>query len=159
MLSRSLVLGILCVVVLLFGNVPAADAAGIDYVGLRIVLPLGNVPFMIGVDLGMRLPFGWGVVSLFLTPEGRTLILGSVEVSLGEAEGLGTSLIRLTAGISYFDLAATFPTPLFGGGIAYRLSVTETFQVVVGGEILFPLALGPPFITLGGGWTPRWGGP
>lgn len=158
MLSRSLLLGLLCII-LPIGDVPAADAAGIDYIGLRIVLPLGNVPFMVGVDLGMRLPFGWGVASLFLTPEGKTLILGSVEVAFGGEEGRGTSLLRLTAGISYFDLTARFPSPLVGAGFSYRLPVAEVFQVGVGGEILFPLALAPPLLTLGGGWVLRAGSP
>ena len=131
-----------------------ASAGGIDYVGLRITLPLGKIPFLVGIDLGMRLPFGWGIASLLINSEGKTLILGSVEVALTSEDSAGMSLIRATAGISYFDLNATFPSPVFGGGIAYRLSSEAGFQIGIGGEILYPLAVGPPFLSMGGGWLP-----
>jgi hypothetical protein len=155
MLPRSIVLVFLLALACGLAGFFSASAAGIDYIGLRVALPLGNVPFLIGVELGSRLPFGWGVTSLFLSPDGRTLILGSIEVALSERTNLSTSLIRATAGISYFDLSATFPSPVFGGGIAYRISSEAGFQIGIGGEILYPLALRPPFLSVGGGWSPR----
>jgi len=160
MTPRSFHIGFLLIFLLILIGSLSVSAGGIDYVGLRITLPLGKIPFLVGIDLGMRLPFGWGIASLLINPDGRTLILGSVEVALTGEGNVGMSLIRATAGISYFDLNATFPSPVLGGGIAYRLSSEAGFQIGLGGEILYPLAsgpraLGPPFLTLGGGWSPR----
>ncbi|HDL86666.1 MAG TPA: hypothetical protein ENH11_10160 [Candidatus Acetothermia bacterium] len=131
-----------------------ALGAGLDYVGLRIIIPLGQAPFMIGVDIGTHLSFGWAMASLFLAPDGKTLILGSTEVAIGGQESAGASLLRATIGISYFDLTATFPSIVFGGGISYRFSFADHLQLVASGEIIYPLALGPPMFSIGGGWIP-----
>ncbi len=128
--------------------------AGLDYVGLRIIIPLGQAPFMIGIDIGTHLSFGWATASLFLAPDGKTLILGSTDVAIGGQENAGVSSLRATAGISYFDLTATFPSLVFGGGISYRFSFADHFQIAASGEIIYPLALGPPMFTVGGGWNP-----
>jgi len=135
--------------------VAPAFAAGLDYIGLRIIIPLGQAPFMVGVDIGTHLPFGWAMASLFLTPDGKTLILGSAEVAIGGQEDAGVSLLRGTVGISYFDLSARFPSLVFGGGISYRFSFADHFQLAASGEIIYPLALGPPMFSIGGGWSPQ----
>ncbi|MEA1871340.1 MAG: hypothetical protein U9N00_04030 [Candidatus Bipolaricaulota bacterium] len=159
MTPRSFYIWFLLILLLVLTSSLSASAGAIDYVGLRITLPLGKIPFLVGIDLGMRLPFGWGIASLLINSDGRTLILGSVEVALTGEGSVGMSLIRATAGISYFDLNATFPSPVFGGGIAYRLSSEAGFQIGLGAEILYPLAfgssaIGPPFLSIGGGWLP-----
>ena len=128
--------------------------AGLDYVGLRIIIPLGHAPFMIGIDIGTHLSFGWATASLFLAPDGKTLILGSTDVTIGGQENAGVSSLRATMGISYFDLTAIFPSLVFGGGISYRFSFADHFQIAASGEIIYPLALGPPMFTVGGGWNP-----
>lgn len=133
--------------------VPAC-AAGLDYVGLRIIIPLGQAPFMVGVDIGTHLPFGWATASLFLAPDGKTLILGSTDVAIGGQESTGVSSLRGTIGISYFDLSAMFPSLVFGGGISYRFSLSDHFQLAACGEIMYPFALGPPMFTAGAGWSP-----
>ena len=132
----------------------SAIGAGLDYVGLRIIIPLGQAPFMVGVDIGTHVPFGWAIASLFLAPDGETLILGSAEVAIGGQENAGVSLLRGTIGISYFDLSAMFPSLVFGGGISYRFSFANHFQLAASGEIIYPLALGPPMFSIGGGWSP-----
>jgi len=132
----------------------SAIGAGLDYVGLRIIIPLGQAPFMVGVDIGTHLSFGWAMASLFLAPDGKTLILGSAEVAIGGQENAGVSLLRGTIGISYFDLSAMFPSLVFGGGISYRFSFANHFQLAASGEIIYPLALGPPMFSIGGGWSP-----
>ena len=81
MIPRSFHIGFLLISLLVLIGSLSASAGGIDYVGLRITLPLGKIPFLVGIDLGMRLPFGWGIASLLINPDGRTLILGSVEVA------------------------------------------------------------------------------
>jgi len=128
---------------------------GFDYIGVRIIIPLGRAPFMVGVDIGTHLPFGWAMASLFLAPDGKTLILGSAEVAIGGQENAGVSLLRGTVGISYFDLSAMFPSLVFGGGISYRFSFANHFQLAASGEIIYPLALGPPMFSIGGGWSPQ----
>jgi len=129
--------------------------AGLDYIGVRIIIPLGQAPFMVGVDIGSHLPFGWAMASLFLAPDGKTLILGSAEVAIGGQENAGVSLLRGTVGISYFDPSAMFPSLVFGGGISYRFSFADHFQLAASGEIIYPLALGPPMFSIGGGWSPQ----
>ena len=131
-----------------------AFAAGLDYVGLRIIIPLGSAPFMVGVDIGTRLPFGWVTGSLFLSLDGKTLILGSTDVAIGGQDSAGASLLRATFGISYFDLTAALPSLVFGGGISYRYSFADHFQLAASGEIIYPFALGPPMFSIGGGWAP-----
>lgn len=79
-------------------------------------------------------------------------MLVSLEYTLDDAEGKGESLVRLTTGVSYFDLGATFPSPLIGGGLAYKLFFNRGMGIT--GDILYPLVLGPPFITLESGWSP-----
>jgi len=148
---RSIGIIFLFIVVIIM---PGAWGMGIDYVALRVGFPLGELPFLVGVDIGTELSFGWGVASLLLSPDGRTLLLVSLEYTLGDAEGKGESLVRLTTGVSYFDLGATFPSPLIGGGLAYKLFFEGGLWMGITGDILYPLALGPPFITLESGWSP-----
>lgn len=151
MLLRSIGIGVLFTAVII---VSGAWGAGIDYVALCVGLPLSELPFLVGVDIGIKLSFGWGVASLLLSPDGKTLLLASLEYTLGDAEGKGESLVRLTTGVSYFDLGATFPSPLIGGGLAYKLFFNGELWMGITGDILYPLALGPPFITLESGWSP-----
>ncbi|HHR86237.1 MAG TPA: hypothetical protein ENL23_07820 [Candidatus Acetothermia bacterium] len=127
---------------------------GLDYVGLRIIIPLGQAPSMMGIDIGTRFPFGWLTASLFLSHDGKTLILGSADVAIGEKKSAGVSCLRGTLGISYFDLSAMFPSLVFGGGMSYRFSFADRFQLTACGEIIYPLALGPPMFSIGGGWAP-----
>ena len=144
---------IAALLVAIFISCPAIGA-GLDYIGLRIIIPLGQAPFMVGVDIGTHLSFGWAMASLFLAPDGKTLILGSTEVAIGGQENAGVSLLRGTIGISYFDLSARFPSLVFGGGISYRFSFADHFQLAASGEIIYPLALGPPMFSIGAGWSP-----
>ena len=137
----------------MFVAVPAF-AAGFDYVGLRIIIPLRQAPVMVGVDIGTHLPFGWATASLFLAPDGKTLILGNTDVAISGQESTGVSCLRATIGISYFDLSAMFPSIVFGGGISYRFSLSNQFQLDASGEIIYPFALGPPMFSIGAGWVP-----
>ena len=70
--KRILIITALLVAVLV---VHLTSGAGLDYIGLRVIIPLGQAPFMVGVDIGTHLPFGWAMASLFLAPDGKTLIL------------------------------------------------------------------------------------
>lgn len=150
--KRSISIAVVLVISVLVGC--SAIGAGLDYVGLRLIVPLGQAPLMLGVDIGTHLSFGWATASLFISPDGKTLILGGTEVAIAGQASTGESSVKLTLGMSYFDLTAMFPSIVFGGGISYRFSVSDHFQLAAAGEIIYPLALGPPLFTLGAGWAP-----
>lgn len=150
--KRSISIAVVLVISVLVGC--SAVAGGLDYVGLRLIVPLGQAPLMLGIDVGTHLSFGWATASLFIAPDGKTLILGSSEVAIGGQASTGVSSIKLTLGMSYFDLSAMFPSIVFGGGISYRFSLSDHFRLAAAGEIIYPLALGPPLFTLGAGWAP-----
>jgi hypothetical protein len=121
-------------------------------IGLRVGLPLGDLPLLIGLELGVAFPVGWGVASLLIGGGGKTLFLMSYEYPLIHEDEGGSSRLRFTIGVSYFDLNAPFPTPLAGGGVAYRHPVSEMIQVALSGDLLYPIALRVPLLTAGGGW-------
>jgi hypothetical protein len=127
---------------------------GLDHIGVRVTIPVGKLPFMVGVDIGTRLTFGWAMASLLLSPDGKTLMLASTEVELAGAESAGLTLIRGTIGLSYFDLSAILPCLIFGGGLSYRFSFDDQFSIAASGEFIYPLALGPPMFTFSAGWLP-----
>jgi len=154
MSARSVpVVLILVALVLAAGSVPAWG--GIDYVGLRFSLPLGKLPFLVGLEVASRVPFGWASVSLLLAQDGRTLITGSLDWALGATSDWGSSVARISLGLSYLELGAAFPSLFFGGGVGYMVYPFPGCRAQVAAEILYPVAFGPPLITLGGGWSLR----
>jgi hypothetical protein len=154
-MSARSALVLLVLVALAFAAGSAPVLAGIDYIGLRLSLPLGRLPFFVGIEVGMRLPVGWGMVSLLLTQDGRTLLIGSLDWALGAASDWGSSVARVSLGLSYLDLGAPFPSPLFGGGVGYLIYPFPGCRAQVAAEILYPVAFGPPLVSLGGGWSLR----
>ena len=125
-----------------------ATAAGIDAISVTIGLPIGNMPLLFGITIRGEFPFGDGMASLLVSPAGKTLLRIGAELPLGNSG----SYLRLDGGIAYFDLAARFPKPVFGGGISYRIPA-HGLQFGVTGEILYPIALGPPLLLGEGGWS------
>jgi len=135
-------------VVLFLSALYPAFGSGIDAVSITLSLPFGGMPPLFGITLRGELPFGWGVASLLISTGGKTLILGGAEISLGS----GGSFLRLSGGLSYFDLNALLPSPVFGGGLSYRIPA-HGLQFGLSGELLYPIALGPPFLSVEGGWS------
>ncbi len=121
---------------------------GIDGVSLTVTIPFGDLPPLFGITIRSELPVGYGVASLLISPSGQTLIRGGVEISLGE----GGSYLVITGGIIYFDLSAKFPSPVLGGGLSYRIP-EHGLQFGINGELIYPIALGPPLLSLEGGWS------
>ncbi len=121
---------------------------GIDAVSITVSIPFGGLPPLFGVTIRSGLPFGYGVASLLISPSGQTLIRGGAEIPLGE----GGSYLAVTGGIAYFDLNARFPSPVLGGGLSYRIP-EHGLQFGINGEIIYPIALGPPLLSLEGGWS------
>ena len=121
---------------------------GIDTVSITVTIPFGGLPPLFGITIRSELPFGYGVASLLISPSGQTLIRGGAELPLGE----GGSYLVMTGGIAYFDLNANLPSPVFGGGLSYRMPA-HGLQFGIDGELIYPIALGPPLLSLEGGWS------
>ena len=121
---------------------------GIDAVSITVSLPFGGLPPLFGITVRSEISFGYGVASLLISPSGQTVIRGGVELPLGS----GGSYIDLRGGIAYFDLSARFPSPMLGGGLSYR-APQHGFQFGIAGVFIYPIALGPPLVTLEGGWA------
>ncbi len=152
MSSRS-VLVIPCLVALVLAACPAPVHGGLDYVGLRFSLPLGRLPLLVGLEVATRVPFGWASVSLLLAQDGRTLITGSLDWALGATGDWGSSVARASLGLSYLELGAALPALFFGGGVGHIVYPFPGCRAQIAVEILYPVAFGPPLITLGGGWS------
>ncbi len=139
------------VAVLLLAIIPSALPAfgeGIDAVCLTISIPFGSLPPLFGITIRSGIPLGYGVASLLISSSGQTLLRGGVEIPLGS----GGSYIVVTGGIAYFDLSARFPAPAFGGGLSYR-GPEHGLQFGMSGEFIYPIALGPPLLSVEGGWS------
>lgn len=141
-----MVVAALLVVLLPFA--PPASGDGIDAVSLTVNLPFGDLPPLFGITLRSKFPFGYGVASLLISPSGQTLIRGGAEIPLGS----GGSFLAVTGGIAYFDLNSMFPFPVFGGGLSYR-GPEHGLQFGISGELIYPIALGPPLLSVEGGWS------
>ena len=150
MRTRSRVVVLACALLLLLGASALSDSA-IDYIGLRISLPIGELPSYYGIELGKEIAFGYALVSLVFSPNGRTLLLGSVDIPIGEQLGWAATLARLTAGFSH--RAGDFlPGLVGGGGIVIALYPEGTdLRIGMTGELLYPTAFSPPFLSLEGG--------
>ncbi len=127
---------------------------GLDQIGVRLIVPLGKMPFMVGIDIGTHLTFGWVIGSLLLAPDGKTLILASTDVEIAGSQNAGVTFFRGTIGLYYFDLSALLPSFILGGGLSYRFSFDEHISIAASSEIMYPLALGPPMFTFNAGWSP-----
>ena len=151
--SRAQAVWTLCYLIVFLFAVGFTHAGGTEFtIGLRVGLPLGGLPFLMGIELGVGFPLGWGVASLLIGGDGKTLFLIGYEYPLLHGDGGGSTRLRFTTGVSYFDLDAPFPSPLVGGGVAYRHLVSAAAQVALSGDLLYPIALHVPLLAVGGGW-------
>jgi len=144
---------ILLSVLLIAGLIGWAGVSQLSSIGIRIVLPFTGGPFLVGIEATTNLSFGLGTGSFLLDSAGRTLIAVGVDIDLGEEGSSARTYLRLTTGIYYFDPSRSFPSPLIGGGISYRLL---TFQPLVFGfasEFIYPLAFPVPMFSASGGWS------
>jgi hypothetical protein len=150
MRTRSRVVVSACALLLLLGA-SARSGSAIDYIGLRISLPIGELPSYYGIELGKEIAFGHAFVSLLFAPGGRTLLLGSVDIPIGEQLGWAATLVRLTAGFSH--RAGDFLPGLVGGGgmLVTLHPLASALRINLTGELLYPTAFGPPFFSLEGG--------
>lgn len=126
--------------------------AGLRSIGIRVVLPLGGVPLLFGIEAAADVSFGAAGATLFLSSAGYTLILVNADVRLaGESRTMAT-FIRLTSGLSYFDLTRPLPSFVVGGGLAWEVKVGSAIGLGVMGELLYPIAFPVPLFTVSGRW-------
>ncbi|MDD5219687.1 MAG: hypothetical protein PHV11_03875 [Candidatus Bipolaricaulis sp.] len=129
-------------------------ASSFRSVGLRVIVPLGNVPFMIGVEAAADVSFGVASATFFLSSGGGTVISLSGDIPLSDDPGAAKAFFRFTAGISYFDAAQPYPIPFVGAGLAYDARILGSSMVSIAGEFLYPLSFPTPLLTLAGRWSP-----
>jgi hypothetical protein len=140
-IGAALILVLVCVA----GQIALGD--GVRSVGLRVILPIGKTPFLIGIEATGDVAFGVLTGSFFLSSKGEALITASCDLRLaGDAEGSRT-FARLTTGIFYFDKTALLPSILFGGGLAVEVPISSFFAIGASGEFLYPLAFPAPLVS------------
>jgi len=129
-----------------------ALGAGLRSIGVRVVLPIGEMPFLIGIEATTDLPFGLATGSFFLAADGKTLITASCDVRAAGSEGAGGTFLRVTAGLVYFDRSAFLPSLVFGGGLMAEMPVSSALAVAASGEFLYPIAFPLPMVSASGRW-------
>jgi len=132
---------------------PPVFSAGIRSVGLRLILPATGIPLVVGAEVVTDVSLGELSISLFLSPAGGSLLLGSVDVALTGDPSAARAFLRLTTGLAYFDASRRFPSFLVGAGTSARLSVAESFLFGLTGELIYPIAFPIPLITVAGAWA------
>jgi len=126
-----------------------STAAGLRSVGLRVILPFGELPALIGLDVSTGLSFGLASATLFLSRGGRTLVTASVDIALVDQ---GETFVRLTTGFYYFERNRLLPSLLIGGGLSYKESSLHPLDIGIAGEFLYPISFPFPMFSLTGGW-------
>jgi len=129
------------------------SSLGLRSVGLRVILPFTGIPISIGAEVVTEASFGGLSLSLFLSPRGGTLLLGSAEIALTGDPEAASAFLRLTTGLSYFDSSRLLPSLLFGGGVSVLFTAAEPFTFAMAAETIYPLAFPIPMLTLSGAWS------
>ena len=140
----------LAAVCVLLGCLPLRSE-GLRSIGLRLALSWSETPIWLGIEASTDLP--WAILSgaLFITPDGKTLFTGHLDVPLQEDAAV---FLRATAGLYYFESQQPFPYPLVGAGLSYPLLSTNPFFVRFAGEFIYPTAFPRPMFSISGGWLP-----
>jgi hypothetical protein len=139
------------VVVCLLGHATFGD--GIRSIGLRVVLPIGNTPFLLGLEASGDVAFGVATGSFFLSADGKTLITISCDLPFGGGEAGARTFVRLTTGLVYFDRTHYLPSLLVGGGLAFEVPVSSFLAVAAAGEFIYPFAFPVPMVSASGRWV------
>lgn len=145
------------VVVAVLVAVTTAVGSGASFrsIGLRVVVPLGDVPFLLGLEAAADVSFGVTSATLFLSARGETVIAISGDVRLSDDPDSAEIFLRLSTGISYFDPAQPYPTPFLGAGLSWDARLTSAITVSLAGEFLYPLSFPMPLMTVAGRWSPE----
>lgn len=122
-------------------------------VGLRFLLPWTDVPFVLGVEASVDADFGAVGSSFFLTPDGRTLLLGTVDIQVGDPAATAQSYFRLTGGLLYLNTAQSLPQLVAGGGLVVETSLIGAVTGGMSAEFIYPFAFPLPMFSLMGAWS------
>jgi len=152
-MNRRGVLALVLVGLTLLGPSLPGHAEGIRSVGLRLIVPFTGIPLSVGAEVVVNATFGAAAFSLFLSPAGGTLLLGSADVALTANPAEASAFLRITTGLSYFDPSRRLPTVLFGFGTSVLFSAAEPFLFGFTGELIYPVAFPVPMLTVSGGWA------
>jgi hypothetical protein len=139
------------VAVCLLGRAALGD--GIRSIGLRVVLPIGNTPFLLGLEARGDVAFGVATGSFFLSAEGKVLITISCDLSFGAGEAGARTFVRLTTGLVYFDRTHYLPSLLVGAGLTFEVPVSSFLAVAAAGEFIYPFAFPVPMVSASGRWV------
>jgi hypothetical protein len=139
------------VAVCLLGHAALGD--GIRSIGLRVVLPIGNTPFLLGLEARGDVAFGVATGSFFLSAEGKVLITISCDLRFGDNEGAARTFVRLTTGLVYFDRTHYLPSLLVGAGLTFEVPVSSFLAVAAAGEFIYPFAFPVPMVSASGRWV------
>jgi hypothetical protein len=144
----------LCAAIVVAGLIAqAALGAGVRSVGLRFILPIGNVPGLLGLEVSGDFSLGIATGSLFVSARGNALLTISYDLQMGSDDAAARTFLRLTTGLVYFDRTRALPRVLYGGGLTFEVSVTPTLALAAAGEFLYPLAFPIPMVSASGRWV------
>ncbi len=152
-MKRRTVLTVAALALLIASVCPQTLALGLRSVGLRLILPFTGVPLYLGAEVVTEASFGDLSISLFLSPAGGTLLLGSADIALTGATGPASAFLRLTTGLAYFDSSRFLPSLLFGAGTTVRFSGADPLALALSGEMIYPLAFPVPMLSLSAGYA------
>jgi hypothetical protein len=152
-MKHRAVQAIIVLVLIVASTCLPATPAGIRSVGLRLILPWSGIPLSLGAEVVTDTEFGGLSLSLFLSPAGGTLLLGSADIALAGDANTANAFLRLTTGLSYFDPSRRLPSFLFGAGTSVSFTAMEPFAFGFAGELIYPLAFPMPMFTLSGAWS------
>ncbi len=129
----------------------AVQADPLRSIGVRIIVPFGGLPVILGAETSVNIGSAIGSLSFFLSLRGDTLALASLDLPL-DPSNLGTC-VRVTAGLYDFDPEPALPSLVGGAGVSYYGSPLGWFGYSLAGEFLYPLAFPMPMFSVGGGWV------
>jgi len=128
-----------------------AQAEGFRSIGLRLAMSWTDTPLWIGIEASIDLSSSILSGALFITPNGKTLFTGHMDIPLQENSA---AFLRLTAGFYYFNPSQPLPYLLGGVGVSYDLYATSPIYLRFSGEFIYPLAFPLPLFSISGGWLP-----
>ncbi|MDD5263821.1 MAG: hypothetical protein PHU43_03195 [Candidatus Bipolaricaulis sp.] len=156
-MTRLRVRALCCLVVavaLVAATSTVAASASFRSIGLRMVVPLGDVPFLLGLEASADVSFGVASATFFLSARGETVIAISGDVRLSNDPDSAEIFLRFSTGISYFDPTQAYPAPFLGAGFSWNARLTSAISASLAGEFLYPLSFPVPLVTVAGKWSP-----
>lgn len=146
-LAHYIGLAVLCICL----GFAQTHAEGLRTIGLRLALSWSDTPLWIGIEASTELSSTVLSGSLFITPGGKTLFTGHIDIPVQEE---AAACLRITAGFYYFEPRQPFPYPLVGVGLAYLPLAESPVYFGFSGEFIYPLAFPLPIFSISGGWLP-----